>query len=341
MQERLQKIISRAGIASRRHAEQLIRAGAVTVNGQVVTELGTKADAARDRITVGPRTVKLSEAPERYRAFYKPAQVVSTMNDPAGRPCLGPYLRGFSGRLFPVGRLDFDAAGLLLLTSDGALASDLMRGAAVVPQTWRFKVKGRIPQETLRGIERAAGVRLRVYRDATNAWYEADMATGGGPRGHLEQAWLRNGVLVEKAVRSKFAGVSIEGLGPGEMRELTREELDSLRRAVAGRQRKTEGRNAAAKFRDETRKPAERPDRAGLVRAVEEWRSVHPQRGHGGRRPAAQGQSSARKTRPAPFGFAQDRRDLPPLKLRRAGAGATSGRRRLSGKQKGQGQARE
>ncbi|HKO03844.1 MAG TPA: S4 domain-containing protein, partial [Candidatus Acidoferrales bacterium] len=171
MQERLQKLISRAGIASRRHAEQLILSGAVTVNGRVITELGTKADAERDHITVGPRVVRRPQhAVEAYFAFYKPAQVVSTMNDPEGRPCLGPYVRNTKGRLFPVGRLEFDASGLLLLTSDGELASDLMRGAAAIPQTWRFKVKGRLPPEARQSIERAAHVRLRVHRDGANAW---------------------------------------------------------------------------------------------------------------------------------------------------------------------------
>ena len=273
MQERLQKIISRAGIASRRHAEQLILSGAVTVNGQVVTELGSKADPERDHIRVGPRMVKLAETPERYLAFHKPAQVVSTMSDPEQRPCLGPFLRGFAGRLFPVGRLDFDAAGLLLLTSDGILASDLMRGAAVVPQTWRFKVKGRIAPDDLRGIERVAGARVRLHRDAPNAWYEAELAGGGGPRGRLELALQRNSVLVEKMVRSKFGGVDLDGLEPGGMRALTSDEVQSLRRAVAGR------RGPATHHAPESEAPA-RPGGAGLERAVEEWRTAHPRKRH-------------------------------------------------------------
>lgn len=274
MLERLQKIISRAGIASRRHAEQLILSGAVTVNGQVVTELGAKADPAHDHITVGPRTVKIAEAPERYLAFYKPAQVVSTMNDPEGRPCLGPFLRGFKGRLFPVGRLDFDAAGLLLLTSDGALASDLMRAAAVVPQTWRFKVKGRIPSELQRNIESAANVRLRLHHDAPNAWYEAQLS-GGGPRTRLELALQRNGLLVEKMLRWKIAGVELDSLNPGDMRGLTQEEVQSLRRALAGRGEKAARRHPQI----ETRKPAEQPERAAMARAVDDWRAAHPRRG--------------------------------------------------------------
>jgi 23S rRNA pseudouridine2605 synthase len=321
MEERLQKIISRAGIASRRHAEQLILSGAVSVNGHVVTELGTKADAAKDHINVGPRTVRIADAPERYLAFYKPAQVVSTMNDPEQRPSLGPYLRGSKGRLFPVGRLDFDAAGLLLLTSDGALASDLMRGAALVPQTWRLKVKGRIAGDAQQRIERAAGVRpggLRMHRDAKNAWYEAELAAGGGPRDKLGQALLRNGVLVEKMLRWRYGGVSLDELAPGEMRELTSDELRSLRRSVAGRLGQIEKRNSIPKFRDEKRKPSnggrragisqrheaaegkgaaapERPERVARARGVDQWRAVHGRGRRGAVGPArAAGQAQSR-----------------------------------------------
>ena len=234
MEERLQKIIARAGIASRRHAEQLILSGAVTVNGKVVTTLGTKADAERDHITVGPRVVRPSpDAALRYFVFNKPPQVVSTLNDPEGRPCLGPYLRAASGgRLFPVGRLEFDTAGLLVLTSDGVLASDLMRSAAAIPQVWRFKVRGRIPDEKRKEIERQAGVELRLYREGDNPWYET--AVGNAPRDAVRQLLFRSGFPVEKAVRSGFGGVDLNSLPPGEMRELAPGEVVSLRKAAQG-----------------------------------------------------------------------------------------------------------
>jgi len=233
MLERLQKIISRAGIASRRHAEQLILSGAVTVNGRVITELGSKADTERDHITVGPRVVKVdAERRERYFAFHKPPQVVSTMNDPEGRPCLGPYLRTHKGRLFPVGRLEFDTAGLLLLTSDGELASDLMRAAAAIPQTWRFKVKGRISETAQRAIEDSAQARLRIYREAENAWYEATLRNA--PRDLLRVTLQRQGILVEKMVRCGFGGIELGALPAGEMRELLTAEVVRLRRAAQG-----------------------------------------------------------------------------------------------------------
>ncbi len=234
MLERLQKLISRAGIASRRHAEQLILSGAVTVNGRVITELGTRADAEHDRITVGPRVVRSPQSGvQAYFAFYKPARVVSTMNDPEGRPCLGPYVRNTKGRLFPVGRLEFDATGLLLLTSDGELASDLMRASAAIPQVWRFKVKGRIAVDVGRAIEREAHARVRLHRDAANAWYEAELRDA--PRDLLRQALLRHGFFVEKMARTGFAGIELGPLRPGEMRELAPEEVKSLLRAARGR----------------------------------------------------------------------------------------------------------
>jgi 23S rRNA pseudouridine2605 synthase len=278
MLERLQKIISRAGIASRRHAEQLILSGAVTVNGRVITELGTKADPERDHITVGPRVVRIEpRARESYFAFHKPPQVVSTLSDPEGRPCLGPHLRGFKGRLFPVGRLEFDAAGLLVLTSDGELTSDLMRAAAAIPQTWRFKVKGRISDEARQAIERDAQARVRVYREAANAWYEAEVRNA--PRDLLRQSLVRQGILVEKMVRTGFGGVELGALPAGEMRELAPEEINRLRRVTQGRAGPSE------KRREERRRPVPRrpaDSREGLAAAVAGWRRA---RGHGGARP--------------------------------------------------------
>jgi 23S rRNA pseudouridine2605 synthase len=129
MRERLQKIIARAGIASRRHAEQLIVSGQVRVNGEVITELGTKADAATDRIEAAGKTIK---APERhvYIVLNKPPEVVATMADPEGRPTLRNCLRGLPERVYPVGRLDYAATGLVFLTNDGDLAAEMLKAWA-------------------------------------------------------------------------------------------------------------------------------------------------------------------------------------------------------------------
>jgi 23S rRNA pseudouridine2605 synthase len=269
MQERLQKIISRAGIASRRHAEQLILSGAVTVNGKVVTELGTRADAERDHITVGPRVVRLESGARRgYFAFNKPAQVVSTLSDPEGRPCLGPYLRAHAGRLIPVGRLEFDAGGLLLVTGDGELASDLMRASAAIPQTWRFKVKGRIPESARQAIERGAHTRVRTHQDAANAWYEATLQNAA--RDRLRLMLQRQGILVEKMVRTGFAGIELGTLPAGQMRELSPAEVNTLRKVVRG-----EFQPAKAPVEIPVR-PAQarrKPEgREGIANAVSAWR---------------------------------------------------------------------
>jgi 23S rRNA pseudouridine2605 synthase len=148
--ERLQKIIAAAGIASRRAAEKLITGGAVSVNGQIVTELGTKSDIERDHIRVNG---KLLHGVERhvYLLMNKPKGYVTTVHDPEGRPTVMDLLPGIRGRVYPVGRLDYASEGLLLLTNDGELAQGLMKAASHVPKTYVVKVAG-TPAES--GLER-------------------------------------------------------------------------------------------------------------------------------------------------------------------------------------------
>src|SRR5437868_8079302 len=143
--ERLQKIISAAGIASRRRAEQLISGGLVSVNGQVVTELGSKADPERDHIRVNGKLLHGAQR-QAYLVMNKPKGYVTTVSDPEGRPTVMDLLRGVSTRVYPVGRLDYGSEGLLLLTNDGELANSLMKAASHVPKTYVVKVAG-IPSE--------------------------------------------------------------------------------------------------------------------------------------------------------------------------------------------------
>ncbi|HKT68855.1 MAG TPA: pseudouridine synthase, partial [Terriglobales bacterium] len=137
--ERLQKIIAAAGVTSRRKAEQLISSGQVEVNGQLVTELGSKADPERDHIRVGG---KLLRGPERhvYLLLNKPKGFVTTAADPEGRPTIMDLLQGLQTRVYPVGRLDYASEGLLLLTNDGELANSLTRASSHVPKTYLVKV---------------------------------------------------------------------------------------------------------------------------------------------------------------------------------------------------------
>jgi 23S rRNA pseudouridine2605 synthase len=140
-EERLQKILAHAGVASRRKAETLITAGAVTVNGQVITELGTKADLDVDHIKVHGKRLK---APQRllYYALNKPKNYVTTMDDPQGRPTVMDLVRGVKDRIYPVGRLDYQSEGLLILTNDGEFANRITSAAQHVTKTYVVKVKG-------------------------------------------------------------------------------------------------------------------------------------------------------------------------------------------------------
>src|SRR5207237_9746186 len=148
--ERLQKIIAAAGVTSRRKAEQLITAGKVAVNGVVVTELGAKADPEREHIRL---EVRLHSAPtqQTYVMMHKPKGYVTTVSDPEGRPTVMDLLRGIksSARLYPVGRLDWNSEGLLLLTNDGALANQPMRAASHAPKTYLVKVSGQPSQANI------------------------------------------------------------------------------------------------------------------------------------------------------------------------------------------------
>ena len=145
--ERLQKVIARAGVASRRTAEELIVRGKVRVNGVVVRELGSKADPRRDRIEVDGRRI-VRERPV-YVLLHKPVRTVTTARDPEGRPTVVGLLRDVAARVFSVGRLDYDTSGALLLTNDGELAQVLAHPSSRVPRVYRVKVGGRISTEAL------------------------------------------------------------------------------------------------------------------------------------------------------------------------------------------------
>src|SRR5437899_9019115 len=136
MMERLQKISARAGSASRRHAEQLILSGQVAVNGQVVTELGSKADLENDKIVAAGRTIKGSDRRVVYMLMHKPAEVVSSLADPEGRKNLRNLLRGFPERVYPVGNLEYSATGLVFLTNEGDLAATRLKQSASVERIY-------------------------------------------------------------------------------------------------------------------------------------------------------------------------------------------------------------
>ena len=236
MLERLQKIIARAGIASRRHAEQLILSGQIRVNGLVITELGSKADAKEDRIEVAG---KLVEANERrvYIILNKPPDVVSTMADPEGRKTLRNCLKGLPERVYPVGRLDYGASGLVFLTNDGVLAAEMLKDWANLQQHYHVKIKGRLMMGDLERLGRNAAATIRTVRqpDATrghaeNFWYE--VALQDSKKDILRRVLFAEKHPVEKLKRIGLGPLTLEGLPQGRYRLLIDKEVDELRRSV-------------------------------------------------------------------------------------------------------------
>lgn len=236
MQERLQKIISRAGIASRRHAEQLILSGQVRVNGEVITTLGSKADAAQDRIEAAGKLVE-ANARRVYIVLNKPPEVVSTMADPEGRKTLRNCLRGLPERVYPVGRLDYDASGLLFLTNDGDLAAEMLQDWSNLEQSYHVKIKGRLLMEDLERLGRNSGSTIRVVRqpDATrghaeNFWYEAVLQDS--KKDILRRVLFAEKHPVEKLKRIGLGPLNLEGVPQGRYRMLDEKEVAELRRQL-------------------------------------------------------------------------------------------------------------
>ena len=242
MQERLQKIIARAGIASRRHAEQLILSGQVRVNGQVVRELGTKADAEKDRIEAAGKVVK-TEGRRIYIVLNKPPEVVAAMADPEGRKTLRNCLRGLPERVYPVGSLEYATSGLVFLTNDGDLAAAMLRNWARIEQVYHVKVKGMLTMEDLERFGKEVGVRLRTVRQpdaargrgrhggqAGNFWYEAKMRDT--KKDELRNALFREGHPVEKLQRIGLGPLTVEGVPPGRYRFLEAKEVASVKKAA-------------------------------------------------------------------------------------------------------------
>jgi 23S rRNA pseudouridine2605 synthase len=236
-EERLQKILARAGVASRRKAEQLILEGRVTVNGQVITELGSKADFSTDHIKVDG---KLLRPPRRmiYLAFHKPRGVVTTVSDPQGRPTVMEFIKGVKERVYPVGRLDYASEGLLLLTNDGEFAHRATSAATHVPKVYLVKTNGALSPEQeeqfrvgvpLHG-RKTAPAGLHLVRRAVNPWYEVRLSEG---RYHqIREMFQFFGRLVEKIKRVKFGFLELGSLKPGEYRELTPAEVERFRRIL-------------------------------------------------------------------------------------------------------------
>lgn len=235
--ERLQKILAHAGVASRRKAEELILAGRVSVNGKTVTELGSKADIARDRVKIDGRVLR---EPERhvYLALHKPKNCMTTVRDPEGRQTVMSFFKGMRERIYPVGRLDYASEGLLLLTNDGEFANLLMSPASHIAKTYLVKANGPLTPEQQeqfrRGIpmhgRRTAPAGLKLIRPGENPWYEVRLVEGR--QNQIRIMFKHFGRLVEKLKRVKIGFLELGDLKPGAYRTLTNTEVARFRKLL-------------------------------------------------------------------------------------------------------------
>ncbi|HXB73198.1 MAG TPA: pseudouridine synthase [Candidatus Acidoferrales bacterium] len=236
-EERLQKILSQTGVASRRQAEKIMLEGRVTVNGTAVTELGSKADLERDHIKVDGRLLR---APTRlsYIVLNKPNNTVTTVLDPERRATVMELLRGVKERVYPVGRLDYHSEGLLLLTNDGDVANAIMSASTHLPKAYVVKVTGKLSsdqeQQFREGVplsgRRTKPAGLKLIHSAENPWYEVRLYEGRNNQ--IRLMFKHFGLLVEKLRRVRIGPIELGPLKTGKFRYLTDEEVQKLKRAI-------------------------------------------------------------------------------------------------------------
>jgi len=240
MEQRLQKILSQMGIAARRKAEELILEGRVTVNGEVAT-IGMKADPSRDHIKVNGQLIAGPQMGARkvYIVFNKPKGVVTTLFDPEGRPTVKDFLKGVKYRVFPVGRLDYNSEGLLLLTNDGDFAHAVLHPSRKIAKTYLVKVKGVIGEDKIEKLRR--GVRLedgttmparvrKIRHSENNSWVEITIYEGR--KRQVRRMMERVGYPVVKLRRIGIDGLRLADLKPGGFRYLTSDELKLIRKEI-------------------------------------------------------------------------------------------------------------
>jgi len=234
MKERVQKIISAAGIASRRHAEKLITAGRVSINNVVATELGVKADAQKDVIRIDGATISI-EKTLLYIALHKPAGYITTLDDPEKRPTVIDLLPDVPERVYPVGRLDYDSSGLLLLTNDGDFAQKMQHPRFQTPKVYRVKIQGRLSKEELKQISKGVklpdgmfkpeNMQLEKFNDKS-CWIRLTLREGKNRI--IRRGFENTGHRVARLVREAIGSLTLEGLKEGEWRHLTTKEINQL-----------------------------------------------------------------------------------------------------------------
>ena len=236
--ERLQKILSKAGVTSRRKAEGLILQGRVSVNGKIVRELGSKAVFGKDEICVDGKALE-PESEEVVLALFKPRRCVTTLHDPQGRPTVADFVNNFPMRLYPVGRLDYDAEGLLLLTNDGELAHRLQHPRYKVPKTYLVKVRGHPPAEALTSLQQGVNLEDGITAPAELIVMEEDqkatwlsLTLREGRKHQIKRMCAAVGHPVLRLKRIKVGPIKLDKLRPGQTRRLKSREVRSLRKNV-------------------------------------------------------------------------------------------------------------
>ena len=236
--ERLQKVIAHAGITSRRKAEELIVAGRVSVNGQIVKELGVQV-SAKDRVEVDGVPIE-QESPV-YYMLYKPRGVISAVTDDKKRKVVLDFFTEVPERIYPIGRLDYDTSGLLLLTNDGDLSQKLMHPKHEVDKVYVAKVKGIADKKQLLPLSRGIRIEGKKTAPARFEILSTDAATQTSivqltiheGRNHQVKNMLKAvGLPVQKLKREMYGSLTLAGLRPGEYRELTKKEVNELKKQV-------------------------------------------------------------------------------------------------------------
>ncbi|MDR6224548.1 pseudouridine synthase [Desmospora profundinema] len=232
--ERLQKVMAHAGVASRRACEELIRAGRVRVNGEPVTELGRRVDPQRDRIQVNGREIRRES--KRYFLFYKPKGVITSVTDPRGRRVVTDFFREVDERVYPVGRLDYETEGLLLLTNDGELANRLAHPRHEVDKVYQARVADHPGEESLERLRKGirledgwtAPAKVRVLESAgKDCWLEIVIHEGRNRQ--VRRMLDAIGHPVRRLIRTRIDFLTLAGLKPGRHRSLKQGEVERLR----------------------------------------------------------------------------------------------------------------
>lgn len=303
--ERLQKLLARAGISSRRKAEELIVRGRVSVDGRIVSELGTRADPRKSRIEVDGKRIVAEDLV--YGVLHKPRGTVCTLSDPEGRPTIAELLRDVGARVVPVGRLDYHTSGVLLFTNDGDFASALQHAKTGAPKVYVAKVHGNVDERVLARFKESIVIDGRPTRPAEarilrhegdKCWLEFSLKEGKNRQ--IRRLGEHAASPILRLVRTEQAGITIEGLRPGNWRFLTVDELAKLKKQYGVPKRVRRPPN-----------PVERKERAASATRRTKPGAPAARRTN----PAAPG---ARRSKPSASGTRRAQSSAPPDRKRRA-----------------------